>query len=285
MPVHQQSQADALLARLKEQRTAQQLNAIAKLLVRPKPVQSRRSAVATSWKQRGSLANLRAYHRDCRAGRIPGVPRCAYLPRRSAQEVNEVRAKIIDDLRERPKPVVGIIPPRRTRASGLSPLCYSLTLPSPLPARALTAAQGPAVDEFRISGALMCLASRKRFKGEQWRSRAINRSAILTERTRLNSGPPATPTTPSPPGRRCLVEPVGPRQVLCVTAPAPRAETEKEKEKLDRKVREVLKTLRPAPPRTPTRPARAEIEMDTLDLAVRVALATLPPIGSVHDEN
>ena len=285
MPVRQPS-ADALLARLKEQRTAQttsqQLTAIAKLLVRPKPVQSRRSAVATSWQQRGSLAKLRAY-RHARHSGIPGLPPLAILRKIDAKEREKVRKQVIDDLDVRPKLVVGVKPPRRTRAGGLSPLCYSLTLPSPLPARTLTAAQGPVVDEFRMSGALMCLAVRKSIPVEQRRKCAINRNAMRAERSRLNSGPPPTPTTPSPPGRRCLEEPAGPRQVLCVTAPAPRAETEKEK--LDRKVREVLKTLRPAPPRTPSRPARAEIEMDTLDWAVRAALATLPPIGSVHDEN
>lgn len=310
MPVRQQSRADALLAQLKEQHIAQQLNAIAKLLARP--VQSRGSGIDRSWEKSGTLAKLRHYHRDCRAGRIPGVPRRTYLPRRSAQEVNAVRAKIIDDLQVRPKLVVGIKPPRHTRAGGLSPLCYSLTLPSPLPARALTAAPAPAVDDLRMSGALMCLAVRKSIPVEQRRKCAINRNAMSAERSRLNSGPPPTPTTPSPPGRRCLVEPVGPTSRLCATALALPKDPEEEARLRTVRMHEqaemawAQRTAQPAfgicgvehwhngtstrllvprrhntpptPPRTPTSPARAETEKEKLDRQVREVLETLPPL-------
>lgn len=322
MPVRQQSRADALLARLRAQRTTQQLTAIAKLLAGP--VQSRRSDEDRRWEQNGSLAGLRDYHLRRSTGRIPGVPRRTILHRRSAQERERVRKQVITDREERPKLVVGIKAPRTTR--GKSPLCRTLTRhpisPGDVPATGATVPAlspestpqkpAPAVDDLRMSGALMCLAVRKSIPVEQRRKCAINRNAMRAERSRMNSGPPPTPTTPSPPGRRCLVEPAGPRSRLCVTAPAPPKDPEREAR---------LRTLRmheqaevawaqrraqpafgirgvehwhngtstrllvprrqhtpPAPPRTPTIPARAMTKKEKLDRDVTEVLETLLPL-------
>ncbi len=201
------------------------------------------------------LALMRAQH---------ALSRASLKGQRSAEEVAAVRKKIISDLQPRPKLVdrPKAVQAKRTAVGNHSPLRHTFPLATggtrPAPAPNSTPREPtPPVDELRQLADLMRCAGRKRFTGTQLLKFVTNsrfRSAICQERMRLKAEAAARRRAPA-------------------TSVLRRADNFYRGSH-----------TRPVPtPRTLTKPARAETEKEKLKRKVQETLATLPPLGRVHD--